>query len=142
VPARLRAALGEAGEAVVNGAEVAANVLLAPPAGVSAEDQVIGDRHLAEQLALFRHKANAALDALLDIEAAKIDALLDDPSSRRQQAHEGAEQRRLAGAVGANHGDDLAGLEPQREAAHGFDLAVGDVKILDRKKRRHATPPR
>ena len=33
-------------------------------------------------------------------------------------------------------------LHRRCDAAHGLDLAVGDVQVLDREQRRHATPPR
>ena len=38
--------------------------------------------------------------------------------------------------------DDLARLHDETDAAHGLDLAVGDVQVLDLEERRHATLPR
>ena len=61
---------------------------------------------------------------------------------RRQQAHQRRQQRGLAGAVRADHGDDLAGLHLEADAGHGFDLAVADMQVVDREQRGHATPPR
>jgi len=57
---------------------------------------------------------------------------------RRQQAHRGAEQRGLAGAVGSDDGDDLAFVHLQRDLVHGLHRAVGDAEVPEFKKRCHA----
>ena len=50
---------------------------------------------------------------------------------QRQDSHDGVEQRGLAGAVGADDGDDLVGAGLERHRAHRLDLAVGDMGIGD-----------
>ena len=109
---------------------------------VGAEFQVIRHAHLAEELAPLGNKANSALNALLDIEASQIQPLIGHEAARWQQTDQGAEQRRLAGAVRSDDGDDLTLLHGERDAAHGFDLAIGDVEVRGLQHRGHATPPR
>lgn len=59
-------------------------------------------------------------------------AVEDDAAADRfEQAGEGAQGGGLAGAVGADEGDDLAGLDGEGDALDGFDLAVGDAEVLD-----------
>ena len=53
------------------------------------------------------------------------------PPSGLEQAGEGAQGGGLAGAVGADEGDDLAGFDGEGDALDGFDLAVGDPEVLD-----------
>ena len=77
----------------------------------AAEQQVVLHRHGAEQLAPLRHQRQAHRHALLDGVAVERGAV--ERHARRcdgQQAHHRVEQRGLAGAVGADHGDDAARL--------------------------------
>jgi hypothetical protein len=53
----------------------------------------------------------------------------------RQQAHRRAQQRGLAGAVGADHRDDLALFHMQRTLVHRLDGAVGDAEVFELKDR-------
>ena len=48
---------------------------------------------------------------------------------QRQDAHDGIQQRGLAGAVGADDGDDLVVGDLERHRAHGLDLAIGDMGV-------------
>ena len=136
------AALGKSGEAAVNVVETGAHAGLVAAPEVGAEQQVVGHRHVAEQLALFGHEAETRLDAVFHIDLRLIGAGVDDAAGRRQQSHHRAEQRRLAGAVGADDGDDLTGIDGERDAAHGLRLAVGDRQIGDIEQRHHALAPR
>src|SRR3546814_6139313 len=45
-------------------------------------------------------------------------------------AGEDLDQRRLAGAVVAEQGDDLAGIEVDRRILHGMNPAEGDGNVL------------
>ena len=45
----------------------------------------------------------------------------DATAGKPLDAEQGAQQRRLAGAVRAEHGDDLAAREVERNAANGVD---------------------
>ena len=59
------------------------------------------------------------------------------------QADEEGEQRRLAGAVGADHGHDLARAHLERDAVQRLDAAVADGELAQFEQRRgHVMPPR
>ena len=62
------------------------------------------------------------------------------PRGMAMRAGDGAEQRGLAGAIGADQRDRLAGLDRERDAAHRLQLAVARLEPLDREQR-HTTPP-
>ena len=58
-------------------------------------------------------------------------ALEDDLARRRpQQAGDGAQRGRLAGAVGPDQGHDLAGVDDEVQLLHGGDVAVVDADAL------------
>ena len=50
----------------------------------------------------------------------------------RQQRREHAQRGGLAGAVGTEEAEDLAGFDAQVDAGHGFDRAARDVKVRRR----------
>jgi len=52
--------------------------------------------------------------------------------------HDGVEQRGLAGAIGADDGDDLVVLDGERHRADRLDLAIGDMRVSDLQQRAHA----
>ena len=56
----------------------------------------------------------------------------------RLDAGEAAQQRGLAGAVGADDGDDLAGVDREVDAVQHLDAAVAGAQALDVK---HGRPP-
>ena len=64
---------------------------------------------------------------------------LDRSSLRRDHAGDGQQQGRLAGAVRADDGDDLALGDLERDAAQGDDVAVADVR--GPVTLQHARPP-
>jgi hypothetical protein len=53
------------------------------------------------------------------------------PGAGAQQAGDGAQGRRLAGAVAADERDDRAGLDGEGDARERRDGAVGHVEIVD-----------
>ena len=55
----------------------------------------------------------------------------DPPGGDRHQAGDGVQEARLAGAVRAEQGDDLALLDVKRDLAHRHDRAVADDEALD-----------
>src|SRR5262249_6312029 len=87
-------------------------------------------------------------DALLDRQLAGRRPQVREVALRREQSHQRAEQRGLAGAIGANDRDDRPRGDRKRDAAHGLDFAVRDVQIAHVEQRlpatdaHHATPPR
>ena len=57
----------------------------------------------------------------------------------RAHAGDGADQRGLAGAVGADDGDDLALRDLERDAVERLGVAVEEVEILDREHQPRAS---
>jgi hypothetical protein len=52
-------------------------------------------------------------------------------AGRRQRAHDRGQQRRLAGTVGPDHGDDLARADVEVGVGKRLDLAVRDGQVAD-----------
>src|SRR5262249_32444133 len=107
-----------------------------------AELEVVLDIHAGEQFAVLGDEAQPQRDAVLDLKPAKVLAVEGDTALQRQDAHDGVEQRGLAGAIGADDGDDLAVPDVERDRAHGLDLAIGDMSVSDGQQRAHAPAPR
>ena len=109
-----------------------------------AKQQVVLHAHLAEQLALLRHQRHAHRDEVLDLDVALHFAPELNFTLRGQQTHDGGKHGGLAGAVGADHRDDLARLDPEVDVVQGLHLAVGDAEIVDLENGggHHSTPPR
>src|SRR5262249_55893444 len=119
---RLAAAFGQDREVVVD--EV---VELAVAGAVDhlADREVLLDRHAGKDLAALRNVADAALRAALgrqgrDLAALEPDRAVPDPQLADQALH----HRRLADAVAADHGDDLAGLDREIDTAQDRGRAV------------------
>jgi hypothetical protein len=101
----------------------------------AAEQQVVFHRHLAEQLAPLGHQRHAARHHGLHAGARDALAVQRQLAVGRQQAHRRAQQRGLAGAVGADDRDDLALFHMQAHAVHRLDGAVGDAEVFQLKDR-------
>ena len=92
----------------------------------------------AEAAPSFHHLHDAALDHVggaeaLDALAAQLDrALRDRAALARQQVADGAQRRRLAGAVAAHQGDDAPFVDLQRHALeHQDHVVVDDLDAVD-----------
>jgi hypothetical protein len=88
------------------------------------------------------YQAEAGGDAVLDLELRHVRAGKGNTALQRQDAHDGVEQRGLAGAVGADDGDDLVVADLERDRADRFHLAIGDMRVGDGEQCAHATAPR
>ena len=66
----------------------------------------------------------------------------DTPTGRSIAARDAIECRRLAGAIGANDGDDAALLDGQRHAIQRLRVAIEYVEVLDREHQPSASAPR
>ena len=109
--------------------------------GVGAHPQIFFDGHGAEQLAPLRHLGEArAHDGRRGQAADGAAVIADCAARRRHQAHHGVEQGRLAGAVGADQRDDLAGRDGQRYLAQHRRAAIAARHALELKQRAHAPP--
>jgi len=97
----------------------------------AAEQQIVLDRHVGEQFAAFRHQTEAGLHAALQRDRADIIAAESDATFGLQQPHDGVEQRGLAGAVGADHGDQRARRHRDRDIMHHLRPSVGNAEVAD-----------
>ena len=113
-------ALGELGEEIEH-------VVHARAVGLAdaAQQEVLAHRELGEDGMLLRHVADAAPHALLGALAFDRGAVeMDRARHRRQLAEQGFQQRRLARAVAAQHGDRAARRHLQRHAEQRLAAAV------------------
>jgi hypothetical protein len=82
-----------------------------------------GPRHAGAGEAVRRHAGDVAV-----VEP-------DAPAVGAELAADHGEQRRLAGAVGADHGEALAALQREADRAHGVDAAEGLDEAVRRQER-------
>ena len=66
----------------------------------------------------------------------------DAAAGRQMRAGDRPQQRRLAGAVGADQRQRLAALDAEADVAHRLQQAVPDVEPLDREHAHFGPPPR
>ena len=98
----------------------------------AAQPQVVCHREPREHAtALGRQRDPAAHDRLRRelVDRRALERHL--PTGDRHEAHHRLEQARLARAVGAQQGDDLALLDVQRHVLHGHDGPVADDEVVD-----------
>jgi hypothetical protein len=73
--------------------------------------------------------------------AGDIDVAVENAAARRRlHAGNGADQRGLAGAIGANNGDDGALFDIERDAVERLGIAVEDIEVLDAEHQTVSTP--
>jgi hypothetical protein len=125
---RLRPALLEHREIGIDDFEILGDARAL--AAVGAHAQVFSDREVREHLAPLGHMRQAhAHDPVgvhpVDPGAVELDLALLRVHQPRHRLH----QRRLAGPVGAQDGDDLAFLHIQRHAAQRHDRAVESLDV-------------
>src|SRR5206468_343539 len=100
-----------------------------------AEHQVVGDAELREELAPARDVADPEPRQLVRAPAVDGPAGEDDPAALgREDSGDRAQQRRLAGAVRPEHGDDLLVADLERDAAEDAQVAVAGVHPSDRQQ--------
>ncbi len=129
----LVAPVGELREELVDAGEVAGERV---PARVAAEPQVLLDGQLDE--------GSAALGDVRDPEprdrvgagaSAERTAAEDDRPLAADGAGDGAQRRRLAGAVGAEDGDDLALADLEADAVERLDGPVAGLDLVQLEQR-------
>src|SRR6185295_14981564 len=108
-------------------------------ADVRAELEVLLDRHLGEGASALRHVRDAEPGDRFRPAAAERLAVEEDLAVALDRARDRAERRRLAGAVGAEHGDDLALLDRERDPFERPHLSVARLDVAELKQR-HGTP--
>ncbi|MOA14608.1 hypothetical protein D3C78_1347190 [compost metagenome] len=100
-----------------------------------AEQQVVGHAHAGEQFALLRHQAETAADQHLHLRHGLQAAVEAHLAARAEHAHDRRQHGGLAGAVGADDGNDLPFADAQAGVAQRLDLAVGNAEGLDLQQR-------
>jgi hypothetical protein len=132
LPARHRArglarALAQDGEELEHAREALLAVRPGPPR-VRAQLEILPDRQGREDLPAFRHLHDAVGDDVVarePVDAPAVEHDLARPGA--VQAGDRPQHRRLAGAVGAHHGEDLALFDRHGHAAQRRQIAVGHL---------------
>ena len=121
-----------AGNFSIHGIDVGGNLLVG--AHIGAHHQVFSDRHSGQDAAAFRRLGDAGADDLVGPIGVNLRAVKGDRAlARLDDAGDGLQQGRLAGAIGADQSDDLAFLDGQSDAMQHFDFAVTGMDVLNRK---------
>src|SRR6202011_3594599 len=100
-----------------------------------AELQILLDRDLQEGAATLRHMGDAETHDVLGRPTRDLPAFEGDVASGVHHAAQRAQHRRLAGAVGAEQGPDMALREAEADAVKRLVLAVEGIKAPDLKHR-------
>ena len=114
-------------------------------AQVGAEPEIVLDGKRGEDLPPFRHLGDAGGDARMRACPRDVASLEGEAAAaHRLDAGEGAQQCRLAGAVAADKGDDLAGIDPGARRRAGLRSArrrsaVGRREAADQSSARLAS---
>jgi hypothetical protein len=100
--------------------------------GIGAHAQVLEHAHAREDAPSLGHVSDAAADDLVGVEPGDVLAVEQDaPGAGAGPAADGHQQRRLAGAVGADQGHDLAGRHLDVDPVQRLDRAVSRAQPLD-----------
>ena len=111
----------------------------------AAKDEVVVDAEPTEDAAALGAVRDAQAHDAVRGGARHVDAVVaDGPGRRAHEAGDGAQQRRLAGTVGADDRDGLAGADLDGYPVEHTDGAVARVEVDDLKHRATArcTRPR
>mmetsp|Transcript_3835 Transcript_3835/g.9332 ORF Transcript_3835/g.9332 Transcript_3835/m.9332 type:complete len:237 (+) Transcript_3835:425-1135(+) len=122
-------ALLQAREHPVHVVEAPARRLGATP--LLAQHQVLVDGQPGEDIAVLRHIAQAQLRDVVGLAADQLGIAEPDRTLGVDLAHDGLDHGRAAGAVAAEQGDDLAGLDGQVDAVQDVAFAVPGVEVGD-----------
>jgi hypothetical protein len=95
----------------------------AEAAAAVGDDLFDGDRELQVDVGALRDERHAAGAGAARVDGRRA-AVVDQP-------HDGAQQRRLAGAVGADQRDEFAGIEVQADVLHGDRRAIAHPEVAD-----------
>src|SRR5262249_11727474 len=110
-------------------------VLHAPPrrrpVRLAAKHEILLDRERAEDIAVFRHIADAELGDLVRLEAGYRLALERDRAVRGHVAHDRLQGGRTADAVAPEDADDLPLAHREVDALQHVALAVIGVQTAD-----------
>ena len=97
-----------------------------------ADVEILLNRQRRKNLTSLRHLADAEIADAMAWPAGYVRAAKADPPAQLAlHAGERANERRLAGAIGADDGDDRALRDLKRHAVKRLDVAVEYVEIFD-----------
>src|SRR5690606_8847913 len=97
----------------------------------AAETQIVGHAQACEDAAAFRHQRNAAPCDDLGCEACDVGIVEHHLAGRAaRQTRDCIERRALAGAVGADQGDNFPVTDGEVDATYRYDLAVPYIETL------------
>ena len=103
------------------------------PLRLAADLEIFLHRQVGEDTALLRHVAEPAAHDRMRRLARNVPALEHDPArALRDQADDGAERGRLAGAVAPEQRDHLAVADLQRDIEQDMRRAVKTVEVVAR----------
>ena len=125
------AALGEVGEALVDRLGFGLQIVVAAP---GAHQQVLVHRQAHEDLAPLGNHHQAGPDAPRGGPAGDVGSVERYPSFGAHRAEQCLEQGALAGAVRAEHGDDLPVIEAHAGRLDRMVAAVADIDLCGVKK--------
>jgi hypothetical protein len=94
------------------------------PQAIGAEFEIVGNGHRGEETAPLRHQHNAARSDRDCIVPRQRLAPETDLAAIGGEPHDRAQQRRLAGSVGAEHGDEFALADVQIDPVQRLDMAI------------------
>src|SRR5437868_14942946 len=107
----------------------------------ASEQDVLADAHLGGKVRLLGHERDPARE-LPPRHHVRRDAADRDGAGARDEAGDRAEQRALAGAVRADHGQPLPLLEPRRDALEDADTVERYPEAADAEDRHQKSIPR
>src|SRR5688572_5409051 len=97
-----------------------------------AQHQVVENGHLREQLDVLEGAGDAQVCDAMRLQA---DQVLAAEADRARvglvEPRDAVEDGRLAGSVGADHGEDLAVVDREADTLDGLDRLEGELEVLD-----------
>src|SRR5262249_15595199 len=98
--------------------------------------QVLADRHRRPELPRLRNEDEAVLHQAKRPLGRDVAPVVDDATAlRMEETGHGLQDRRLAGALGADQGDDLALRDFERDVPDGLHVVVENVDRFDGEER-------
>src|SRR5215470_8777005 len=102
---------------------------------VATNLHVVEDRHAPEQSDVLERARDPQLGPLVRFQIRDVAAVEHDPSARgRVDAADAVEDARLAGAVGADDREEIAGVDLEAHPGQGGHAAEAQVQVVESEK--------
>src|SRR5207245_1147927 len=109
---------------------------------VATDLHVVEDAHAPEQGDVLERARDPQLGPLVRLQTRDVAAVEHDPSARgRVDAADAVEDARLAGAVGADDGEKVAGIDLEAHPGQGGHAAEAQVQVFQSEKCHPLVPP-